>query len=90
MLFLAACGTRLDNQNWPGLAVDGSTVYVAYGSGILAYDVAAQTQVWSFPDEPSASVSFFAAPSISDERIVFGDYGAIGFSLVGMSIPNSG
>lgn len=76
--FLAACGARVANANWPGLSTDGERAYVAYGPGVIAYDVEAQEQVWSFPEEPGASLQFFAAPSVQDGRVIVGDYGESG------------
>ena len=75
--FLAAC-SALPNENWPGLTAVDDTVYVAYGQGVLAVDIEAREQRWFFPDEPNAALSFFAAPSVSDDRVIFGDYGQSG------------
>lgn len=79
-LFLVACGTGVSNTNWPGLTVDGDTVYVAYGSNILAYDVIANDVLWTFPDPENAQATLFyyAAPSISGDQIIAGDYGVSG------------
>lgn len=77
-LFLAACGTAVANSNWPGMSVDGDEVYVAYGPGVVAVDIAEEEETWSFPSEPNRNVQFYAAPSVLDGRIVFGDYGASG------------
>jgi outer membrane protein assembly factor BamB len=74
---LAACSTPFTSGNWPGLSTDGQKVFVAYGPGVIAYDVSNQRQVWSFPQEASR-VPIFAAPSIEDGRIVVGDFGAPG------------
>ena len=74
---LAACASSLTTGNWPGLSVDGQKVYVAYGPGVIAYDVANQSQAWSFPQEASR-VPIYAAPSIQDGRVVIADFGAPG------------
>ena len=74
---LVACGGRLSNANWPGLSASGDMVYVAYGNGVLAYDVANGAQAWSFSPAPGRLL-FYAAPSIEDGRVVVGDYGASG------------
>lgn len=50
---------------------------MAYGPGVVAYDVANQRQAWTFPQEPSR-VPIFAAPSIQDGQIIVGDFGAPG------------
>lgn len=75
-ILLVACGD-LANESWPGLSADGNVVYVAYGPGVVAYDVAARTQQWVFPAERSAA-PFFAPPSVQNGRIVVGDFGAPG------------
>lgn len=77
-LLLSACGGQVANANWPGLSTDGQLVYLAGGPEVAAYDIATQERVWSFPEEPQASLQFFAAPSISEDQVVFGDYGAPG------------
>jgi outer membrane protein assembly factor BamB len=74
---LAACSTSMNSGNWPGLSTDGQKVFVAYGPGVIAYDVANERQAWAFPQEPSR-VPIFAAPSIQDSRIIVGDFGAPG------------
>lgn len=77
-LFIAACGARVANQNWPGIATGGDQVYVAYGAGVAAVDIANQQLQWTFPDELSQTLLFFAQPSVSGERIILGDFGASG------------
>lgn len=57
---------------------DGSRIYVAYGAGVLAYDVEARNTLWTFPAEARAGLSFYAAPSVQDGRIIVGDYGVAG------------
>lgn len=77
-LFLVGCGSRVNNANWPGMTSDGSRIYVAYGPGVLAYDVESQRTLWTFPTETRAGLFFYAAPSVQDERVIFGDYGVAG------------
>ena len=74
---LAACSTSLTTGNWPGLSTDGQKVYVAHGTGVIAYDVANQAPAWTFPEEASR-VPIYAAPSIEDGRIIIADFGASG------------
>ncbi|MCP5094819.1 MAG: PQQ-binding-like beta-propeller repeat protein [Chloroflexi bacterium] len=75
---LAACSGGISNVSWPGLTADDTTVYVAYGSEVLAFDVETQTETWSYPPEPNAALAFYAAPSVQDGRIILGDYGQSG------------
>jgi outer membrane protein assembly factor BamB len=88
-LFLSACST-VQNNNWPGIASDGdSIVYASFGeSGILAYDVNDQEELWSVnpnsseirsgSDENRASPPVYASPSLKDGRLIVGDYGISG------------
>lgn len=80
-LFLVGCGSRISNANWPGMTSDGSRIYVAYGPGVLAYDVEAKQTLWTYPPEARAGLSFYAAPSVADDHVVFGDYGVAGGML---------
>lgn len=77
-LLLSACGTQIANANWPGLSTDGEKVYLAYGAGVLAYDVASQSRSWTFPAEASGSLQFYAAPNVENGRVVLSDYGQPG------------
>lgn len=87
LLFLTACGVNTANSNWPGLSADGDVVYVAYGPGIIAVDTEARRQLWAYPEDPGAT-PFFASPSVSEERIVIGDYGRPGGFLSPATIVN--
>ncbi|MCB9418352.1 MAG: PQQ-binding-like beta-propeller repeat protein [Ardenticatenaceae bacterium] len=78
---LIACGGTTTNSNWPGLTTDGEKVYVAYGPGVIAYNVAEQKQDWFFPQEANRALQFFAAPSVEDGRVIFGDFGVPGGML---------
>lgn len=71
-LFLAACTPV--SAVWPGITVDGDRVLVAYGSEILALNVRDQREVWRYAGE-EGGVQFSAAPSVTDESIVLGDFG---------------
>jgi eukaryotic-like serine/threonine-protein kinase len=73
---LVAC-TQVDNFSWPGLTTDGHHVYVAYGPGVVAYDVEAREVTWVYAPDPGR-INFFAAPSLADGRLIIGDYGAPG------------
>lgn len=75
---LVACGAQVDNNSWPSLSADGQIVYVSFGPGVLAVDILEEEELWAFPEEFSANQQFFAAPSISEENIVVGDFGVSG------------
>lgn len=78
LLFLTACGGRITNSNWAGLSTDGRNVYLATGPGVLSFDTETQTDNWTYPAEPSASLLFYSAPSVENGRVIFGDYGQAG------------
>ena len=77
LILLTGCGSRLTTTNWAGLSSDGRLVYLAFGSQVLAYDPATQTQAWLHPLETSTA-AFYAAPAAADGRVIFGDYGRAG------------
>jgi len=79
-LFLTACGAQGNDQNWPGLFSDGETVYFSYGPGVAAYDAIEQQELWRFNTE-NGQLNFYAPPSVVDDRIILGDYGAAGSFL---------
>lgn len=83
-LFLTACGSRVASTNWPGLSTDGDNLYLANGPAVTAYDAGTQEVVWKFPgpeDEVNQTLQFYSAPSVQDDRVIFGDYGAAGGML---------
>ena len=77
-LFLTACSGVLSNDSWPGLLADGDLVYVARGIDVQAVNIADRRQVWTYPAEPRAQLNFFARPTIAENQIFLGDYGASG------------
>lgn len=74
-ILLSACTGGAMVNNWPGLSVSGNTIYVAHQGSIYAINADTGTMAWSFPQKPDASKPFFAAPTISDDLIVAGNYG---------------
>jgi len=80
-LVLGACG-RVADSNWPGITADANTVFVAYGPGVVAIDVVEQEQLWYYPPAGSNQRALiYAPPSVSDGKIVIGDYGQSGGML---------
>ncbi len=77
VLFLSACGGQITNTNWVGLSSDDTTVYLAFGPRVLAFDTDSQSQKWLYPADAGA-VQFYSAPSATEERVIFGDYGRAG------------
>ncbi len=71
-LFLTACGTSL-NSSWPGVSVDATQAYVAYGPNIHAINLTNGNETWKYP--PSGSKTFYAAPVVTaDGQLLVGEY----------------
>lgn len=77
-LFLTACGSQGTNTNWPGLSTNGEKLYLANGPQVVAYDAATRAVDWVFPEQSRGTLQFYAAPSVQESQVVFGDYGAPG------------
>ncbi|MBW8010940.1 MAG: PQQ-binding-like beta-propeller repeat protein [Chloroflexi bacterium] len=74
-LILAACGTRVLPSGWPGIAVDGDTVYVANEAHVYALQQSNGLERWRFPAEPERNINFFAAPTLTDDdQLLVGSY----------------
>lgn len=74
-LVVTACGTPTAAGSWPGLVANENVVYVAYGPGVLAVDVAEQQKLWAYPEEPRPGLYFYAPPAVGDGRLIVGDFG---------------
>lgn len=77
-LLLSACTGREAISSWAGISTDGRNVFVANGPTVLSYNVESGNVNWTYPSEPNARLLFFAAPSVADDQVVFGDYGQAG------------
>ena len=76
---LAACGTAVDNTNWPGMMAIGDVVYLAYGPGVIALDLQEKEELWRYrPQDVGNQVQLFAEPSVVEQSVVVGDYGDSG------------
>lgn len=72
---LTACSGGAAAANWPGLSTDGENLYVAYGPGVFAIEAESQKLLWTYSAE-SATLFFYAPPSVENDRAVLGDFGA--------------
>jgi outer membrane protein assembly factor BamB len=88
LLVLAAavsgCSSRtaavMTGSSWPGITATEDRIYLAFGAQVYALDAAGQ-RIWAFPEEPARSQAFYAAPVVSDDLVVVGDYTASLFGL---------
>lgn len=81
-VLLSACGTRVMPSSWPGITVDGDTVYVAYNPHVYALRLDNGREIWRFPNEPDNSLTIFAAPVMTEDgQLLAGGYNHIFYSL---------
>jgi outer membrane protein assembly factor BamB len=73
-LVVTACAGRAPPSSWPGLTLDGDTVYVAYGQHLFALNAATGQQRWLYPAEAQNNTTFFADPAIQGDLVVVGSY----------------
>jgi outer membrane protein assembly factor BamB len=70
-LLLTGCsGGLFSASSWPGVTIDGTTLYVAYGTYVYAFDVERGSELWHFPAEVDRTLSFYAAPAVTDKGLV--------------------
>ena len=72
-LALAACSTggQTDPASWPGVSADETQAYVAFGGGVYAVNLENGNEEWRYPREPSRDLSFYAAPAIASDNVVY-------------------
>jgi outer membrane protein assembly factor BamB len=74
-IFMAGCGTLVNPSSWPGVSVEGETVYVAYGNHVYALQLTNGTERWRFPEEAAKGKSFYSTPVFDgDGNVYFGSY----------------
>jgi outer membrane protein assembly factor BamB len=77
LVVLAGCGGRLPAASWFGIAAGDNTVYLSANEQVFALNLESGTELWSFPLEPDQETGpFYAAPLLTGELLVVGDYGA--------------
>lgn len=82
-LLLSACaGGSGVATSWPGISVDGETVYLAYNQHVYAIDLEDGTEDWRYPAEPNNQIAFYAPPTVApDGQVLAGAYNNTLYSL---------
>jgi outer membrane protein assembly factor BamB len=73
-LILSACGSSPVPQNWPGLTVDGNTLYVTSGAPPQVYmlDAETGTQKGTFlPQAESRGVFYWSPVTVGDDGVAY-------------------
>lgn len=79
---LTACAGGAVVNSWPGASADETLVYVSYQGRVLAVNASNGTLTWQFPaEDPTPAKPFYAAPAVSEDLIVAGNYGKELFAL---------
>ena len=85
---LSACaGGPQHGLTWPGLAADGSMVYLSDGPFIFAVDLEDGREVWRYPGEPDGKLTFYAPPVITPDGLVIVGSAGTDHSLIALN-PN--
>jgi outer membrane protein assembly factor BamB len=76
-LALSACGGTPAAATWPGLAASQDAAYLANGSIVYAVRLSDGEQLWSFPEKPSAKLSYYANPVLTEDgHLLLGSSGS--------------
>ena len=68
---LSACaGGARHGTTWPGLATDGTLIYLADGPFVFAISVGDGRQIWRYPGEQNSKLAFNAPPVVTPEGLV--------------------
>lgn len=76
-LLLVGCSGRsiMAASSWPGLSVNENIAYLAYNEYVRAVDLSSGRDVWSYPPEADAKMTFYAPPAVGpDDIVVIGGY----------------
>jgi outer membrane protein assembly factor BamB len=75
LLVFSGCGRGLRHESWPGLIVDGDTLYAANLEHIQALNAETGKIYWSFPSDDTRELRpFYSTPVLVEE---FGEYGLL-------------
>ena len=54
-------------SGWASVTADGETAYLAFSTQIIAINLSSGTEIWRFPAEADAKISFYAAPVMTED-----------------------
>lgn len=74
MLLISGCKTAGMATSWPGLGHTSQLSYLAFGNFVYAVKNTDGSLAWKYPQDAKRETSFFAAPAIENNLVVFGDY----------------
>jgi outer membrane protein assembly factor BamB len=73
LLGLTGCGGAT-TDSWPGLGIDGNTIYVSLGPKVYALDTETGVQQWAFPADATQNEGMIYAPAVqgTDGKVFVG------------------
>jgi outer membrane protein assembly factor BamB len=84
-ILLTACSggrSSMVASGWASVTADGDAAYLAFSSQIIAINLAGGTEIWRFPAEADAKISFYAAPVMTEDgQLIAGGYNNVLYSL---------
>ena len=71
--------------NWPGLAADQQTAYLANGQFVYALNASDGTERWHYPLQADSKLMFYSTPVVTDEGWVIVGSSGINHSLIAIN-----
>lgn len=71
--------------NWPGLAADQQTAYLANGQFVYALSSSDGTERWRYPLQADSKLMFYSTPVVTEEGLVIVGSSGINHSLVAIN-----
>jgi outer membrane protein assembly factor BamB len=85
---LSACaGGPVHGSTWPGLATDGSLIYLADGPFVYAISLGDGREIWRYPPERENNLVFYSTPAVTPDGLVIIGSAGTDHSLIALS-PN--
>jgi outer membrane protein assembly factor BamB len=86
-VLLSSCGSPEYATSWPGMTASNDTIYVADAGSVLSVKASDGTTQWRFPEKIDNAKQFFAAPVVSSDQVLVGDYAG---SFYGLDVNTGG
>jgi eukaryotic-like serine/threonine-protein kinase len=88
VILLSACaGGPVHGSTWPGLATDGTMVYLADGPFVYAVTMGDGRQLWRYPADGDSKLVFYSTPTITPDGLVIVGSAGADHSLIAIN-PN--
>jgi outer membrane protein assembly factor BamB len=85
---LSACaGGPIHGSTWPGLASDGSLIYLADGPFVYAVSLGDGRQIWRYPGQRDNKLVFYAPPAVTPDGLIVVGSAGTDYRLVALN-PN--